>query len=192
MSNPVILEGYHDVRIAGCQNRPLWRFLLKSLASLFLILPAISVAAQTVEIVLVNGRNGSPVVGTSSHVNVWVGSERKEAIAIPTDDKGVARLGLTTDPGEVNIPGSKNAEPIVVEHPIVKYDEPLRINVPYALCRSDGSNYSWLRQEELSTRTVLDHGYASPNTCGKAAVSPEPGQVILFVRPLTWWEKLRQ
>ena len=188
-----MLSGYGEMRIPGCQNRPLLHFgILKSLVSLFLVLPGVSISAQTLEIVLVDGRNGRPIVGASSYVNAWVGTERKEAIAIPTDGKGVARLQLTLNPGEVNIPNSKNSGSIVVEHPIVKYDESLRINVPYVLCRSDGSNYSWLRSEEFSTKDILQHGYASPNTCGKATVSPQPGQVILFVRPLTWWEKLKQ
>jgi hypothetical protein len=132
------------------------------------------------------------MVGTSSYVNVWVGTERKEAIAVPTDGKGVARLQLTLNTGEVNIPNSKNSGSIVVDHPIVKYDESLRINTPYVLCGSEGSNYSWLRSENFSTKEILHHGYASPNTCGRVTVSPQPGQVILFVRPLTWWEKLKQ
>jgi|HubBroStandDraft_5_1064220.scaffolds.fasta_scaffold809871_1 hypothetical protein len=108
------------------------------------------------------------------------------------DGKGVARLQLTLDPGEVNVPNSKNSGSIVVEHPIVKYDESLRINAPYVLCGSDGSNYSWLRSEEFSAKEILEHGYASPNTCGKVTASPQPGQITLFVRPLTRWEKLKQ
>ena len=153
---------------------------------------SVSISAQTLEITLVDGRNGRPMLGASSYVNVWVGTERKEAIVIPTDGKGVARLQLTLNPGEVNIPNSKNSGSIVVEHPIVKYDESLRINAPYVFCGSEGSNYSWLRSESFSTQEILSHGYASPNTCGKVTISPQPGQVILFVRPLTLWEKLKQ
>jgi hypothetical protein len=132
------------------------------------------------------------MAGASSYVNVWVGTERKEAIAIPTDGKGVARLQLTLNTGEVNIPSSKNSGTIVVDHPIVKYDESFQINAPYVLCGSEGSGHSWLRSENFSTKEILHHGYVSPNTCGKVTVSPQPGQVILFVRPLTWWERLRQ
>src|SRR5258707_5336785 len=87
--------------------------------------------------------------GASSYVNVWVGTERKEAIAVPTDGKGVARLQLTLNTGEVNIPNSKNSGSIVVDHPIVKYDESFRINTPYVQCGSEGSNYSWLRSENF-------------------------------------------
>jgi hypothetical protein len=165
---------------------------LKLLTSLLLILHGVSFSAQTLEITLVNGRNGRPMVGASSHVNVWVGTAVKEAIVIRTDGKGVARLQLTLNASEVNIPDSVFGGSIVVDHPVVKYDESFRINAPYVLCESGGSNYSWLGWENFSTREILHHGYSSPNTCGKVTVSPQPGQLILFVRPLTWLEKLKQ
>ena len=138
------------------------------------------------------GIRTSTMVGTSSYVNVWVGTERKEAIAIPTNGNGVARLQLTLNTGEINIPNSsKDRGSIVADHPVVNYNESLRINTPYVLCGSGGPNYSWLRSENFSTKDILQHGYVSPNTCGKATVSLQPGQLILFVRPLTWWEKLK-
>jgi len=165
---------------------------LNLLVTVLLTIPAMSLAAQTLEIKLVNGRNGHPMVGASSYVNVWVGGERKEAIAIPMDDKGVARLQLTLNPKEVNIPNSTNTGSIVVDHPVVKYDESFRINAPYVLCEPGGGNFSWLELKNFSTKEVLDHGYASANTCGKLTISPHPGEVILFVRPLTFWEKLKQ
>lgn len=165
---------------------------LNVFVTVLLILPAMSLSAQTIEIKLVHGRTGHPMVGASSYVNVWVGGERKEAIAIPTDEKGVARLQLTMNPSEVNIPNSKNNGSIVVDHPVMKYDESFRINAPSVLCGPEGGRYSWLALKKFSTKQVLDHGYVSANSCGKAAASPQPGQVILFVRPLTFWEKMKQ
>lgn len=166
--------------------------LSKLLAALFLIVHGVAPVAQTLEIKLVDGRNGHPMVGASSYVNVWVGTERKAAIVVPTDGKGVARIQLTSNPREVNITSSTNSGSNVVDHPIVKYDESLQINVPYVLCGSGGSNYSWLGVLNFSTKDILSRGYVSPNTCGKGTLSPHPGQVVLFVKPLTWWEKLKQ
>ena len=166
--------------------------LLNLLVTVLLTMPAMSLGAQTLEIKLVDGRNGRPMVGASSYVNVWVGGERKEAIAIPTDDNGVARLQLTLNPNEVNVPNSTGHGTIVANHPVVKYDESFRINAPYVLCGSGEGNHSWLELKNFSTKEVLDHGYASVNTCGKVTASPQPGQVVLFVRPLTFWEKMKQ
>lgn len=165
---------------------------LNFLVTVLLILPAMSLSAQTIEIKLVDGKNGRPMVKKYSHVNVWVGTERKGAIVVPTDGKGVALIQLTSNTDEVNIPNSTSSWPNIVGHPIVKYDESLRINVPCVLCEPGGEHYSWLELKNFSTKEVLDHGYASANTCGKVSVSPQPGQVILFVRRLTWWEKLKQ
>jgi hypothetical protein len=178
-----MLIGYGEMRIS----------LLKLFVLFFGILHGgVSLFAQTLEVKLVDGRNGHPMVGKTSYVNIWVGNQRKEAISIPADGKGIARIQLTLNPGEVNIPSSKNSGSILVEHPIVMYDESFRINVPYASCASKESNFSWLKLENFSTKEVLSRGYVSPNTCGKSTDSTHPGQLILFVRPLTWWEKLKQ
>jgi len=166
--------------------------LLNLLVTVLMAMPAMSLAAQTLEIKLVDGRNGRPMVGTSAYVNVWVGGERKEAIAIPTDDNGVARLQLTLNPNDVNIPISTGHGTMVEKHPVVKYAESFKINVPYVLCGSGGGNHSPLELKNFSTKEVLDNGYASGNTCGKATASPQPGQVVLFVRPLTLMEKMKQ
>lgn len=165
---------------------------LNLLVTVLLTMPAMSLAAQTLEIKLVDGRNGRPMVGTSAYVNVWVGRERKEAIAIPTDDKGVARLQLTLNPSKENIPISTGHGTIVESHPVVKSDESFRVNAPYVLCGAEEGNRSWLDLKNFSTKEVLDNGYASANTCGKVTATPQPGQIILFVRPLTFWEKMKQ
>jgi hypothetical protein len=167
-------------------------FCFAFLATILMTLPAMPLSAQTIEIKLVDGRNGYPMVGGYSHVNIWVGRDRKEAIVIPTDGKGVARLQLTMNPSEVNIPNSTNNGSIVMDHPVMKYDESFRINAPYVLCEKEGGHYSWLEFKNFSTKEVLDHGFASVNTCGKVTVSPQPGEVVLFVRPLTFWEKMKQ
>jgi hypothetical protein len=166
------------------------RGFLNLLVPVLLTMPAMSLA-QTLEIKLVDGRNGRPMVGASAYVNVWVGRERKEAIAIPTDDKGIARLQLTLNPNEENIPISTGHGTIVESHPVVKYDESFRINAPYVLCGGEESR-SWLELKNFITKEVLEHGYASGNICGKVTATPQPGQVILFVRPLTFWEKMKQ
>jgi hypothetical protein len=145
--------------MAVYRNQPFLYFCVpKFLMSLFLILYGVSLSAQTLEITLVDGRNGHPMVGASSYVNVWVGTERKEAIAIPTNENGIARLQLTLNTSEINIPSSsKGRGSIVADHPVVNYNESLRINAPYVLCGSGESNYSWLRSENFSTKEILQH-----------------------------------
>lgn len=166
--------------------------IVTSLMPLHVLLCA-PLIAQQIEIKLVDGRNGRPMQGTASYVSVWVGTERKEAIVIPTEKDGTARLLLTLDASRANIPrASQDSGSIVVANPVAQYDESLRINIPYALCRSGGSNYSWLASQQFSTKQILQQGYVSPNTCGKISIQPRPGQIIIFARPLTWLEKWKE
>ena len=128
------------------------------------------------------------MAGKESHVNVWVGKERENAVVIGTAADGVARVELTRDSTEVNVPNFGGEGLLTVAKPVLEYAESFQINVPYAWCTPGGSAYSWLASKELSTRDLLQHGYVSPNTCGKASTPAEPGQVVLFVKPLTFWE----
>jgi hypothetical protein len=61
--------------------------------------------------------------------------------------------------------------------------------VPCQLLKPD---YSWLVIQTFSTRDVLQFGVVTENLCGKAKASPEPGELVIFVRPLTFWEKMKQ
>jgi hypothetical protein len=45
---------------------------------------------------------------------------------------------------------------------------------------------------DLSTSRVLHEGVTMTNTCGKPNAKAKPGEVIIFVRPLTFWEKLKE
>ena len=80
----------------------------------------------------------------------------------------------------------------VVTNPVVKYDDDLRINVPFVLCQTGGSNYSWLGIRRVSTKEVIQRGIVMPNDCSSITASLEPGQLVVFVRPLNWRETLKQ
>lgn len=162
------------------------RFLLL----LVLTTSATTVHAQMVTIKLVNGRNGYPI--SNSHVNVWVGTKSKEAIVIPTDKDGFARLRLTDNDAEVDLHMREHTGDNVALNPIVKFDETLRVNIPFVICYPHVRDYSWLSTTSIPTRQLLQQGIVWPNTCGKATASPEPGELIIFVRPLNWREKLKQ
>jgi hypothetical protein len=146
--------------------------------------------AQTIEIKLVNGRNGSPLPRTC--VNVWVGSERKQAMAIPTDENGVAKLRLTDKDSEVDVRRDwKVCGDFGVIDPVVKYNDSIRINVSYVLCQPHTPDYSWLSLTTFSMERLIQRGIVTPNSCGKATASPKSGEVVIFARPLSFWEKLK-
>lgn len=167
----------------------------KSLVGLFVLLIlgsyGTALRAQTIKIKLVNGRNGRPMVGKC--VNVWVGTERVDALSVPTDKQGIASLVLTHQGAEIN---TQNQWPACgmwgVDNPVLKYADKIRINAGYVLCQLHKPGFSWLAIMTFSTKEVLQSGIVTKNTCGKAKASPKPGEIILFVRPLNFWEKLRE
>jgi hypothetical protein len=169
----------------------LFRTVKLCVCFLFLAKSGLLVHAQEIRVKLVNGRTGAPIA--RSHVNVWVGNKRKAAVAIPANENGVATLRLTNKPDEVQVCGNSNAcgESGVI-NPVVEYDDLLKINVPYVLCEPHGTDYSWLALKTFSTQQVVQHGVVTSNTCGKETATPPPGELIIFVRPLNWREKLKE
>ena len=147
--------------------------------------------AQKIEIKLVNGRDGRPV--SHAGVNVWAGDQRKEAMVLLTDSEGVARLTLTNKESDVDVrhDPTQSGEHVVL-NPTVLYPESLRINVGFVLCQPRGADWSWLWIKAFDTRKVLDQGVVGENTCGDTTASPKPGTITLFVRPLHWWESLKE
>lgn len=154
-------------------------------------LSARGLLAQRIEIKLVNGRNGHPMADTC--LNVWVGTERVNALSIPTDNDGMAVLQLTEENSEINIRNRWapcGAEGVI--NPVLKYADTIKVNTGYVSCQPRTADYSWLALRGFSTKEILESGVVTANACGKAKASPKPGEVVLFARPLTWWEKLKQ
>src|SRR6266571_8635893 len=148
---------------------PCWS--LEPLVVLFIFLSAgwTGLYAQSIRIALVDGRTGRPMA--NSFVNTWVGTERKDAMSIPTDQDGVAGLFLTDKDSEVNTRSGDRG----VVHPVVKYADTIRIVAGYVVCQPHAPDYSWLATMEFSTKQIVHQGIVTANTCGKATASPQPG-----------------
>jgi hypothetical protein len=114
-------------------------------------------------------------------------------MVIPTDKDGIARLRLTDNVDEVDLHVlEKHIGDNVVIDPIVKYDENLWVNVPFVICYPHVRDYPWLAITNISSKQLLQQGIVWPNTCGKAVASPKPGELVIFVRPLNLWERMKQ
>lgn len=160
------------------------RFSVKSRRALFFAMLAFGllsrVNAQTVKIKLVNGRDGQPMA--NKWVDLGIG-HIVHMLTIPTDKDGVASFRLTNEDANVDTSSAK---------PVVKYSESFRVHAPFALCQPRGSDYSWLAVMKFATEEVLEHGVVKANTCSRMTATPVPGEVIIFVRPLSFWEKLKE
>ena len=125
-----------------------------------------SALPQSIAIKVLNGRNGRPM--PNANVNVWRTKDQIQATPLQTDQNGALSLHVEDR------------------------DADLRMQVGYASCQLSKPKYSWLFVATIPTREALERGIVTANLCGKATAQPQPGEVIVFVRPLTWWEQLNQ
>ena len=179
----------------GCKGR-IDFFTSPFVLSLSLLLLFVtSGRAQTIEVKIVNGRNGHPVADRCMYV--WVGDRSNPSsgplLETQTNKDGIISLRLTHEDGKTNGDGQRLACGLAGSiNPVAKYGDTISIRAGYVLCQPHTPDYSWLARADFSTEEILQHGIATANSCGSITASPKPGEVILFVRPLTWWEKLKQ
>jgi hypothetical protein len=191
------------------------------LVPLLFALCAVTLRAQTIRIELVNGKTGHPVTSIpwlAPHtLYVWLGRDSDLSLVLTTSKQGVAPLRFTRDDSEINVPDCngkraawdklsknenkndvkefnkkyKNCTNFLVKDPVVRFADSISIG-PIR-----GSNFEYVQcwagfPTSFSTEELLQHGVVTANDCGKATVSPQPGQLILFVRPPTQIEAARQ
>lgn len=148
--------------------------------------------AQTIQIKLVDGKTGRPVAGAC--VGAWMKAKMPHYVVLHTDKDGVAELRLTQNDNEVDISynlklGCGGTGAI---NPVLKYGDTVTTTTgDYPSCAFPESmpNARW-KDLDFSTSDVLDRGVVSANTCGKISALPQPGEVILFVRPRNFHEKV--
>lgn len=119
--------------------------------------------AQEIRIRVVDGRNGRAI--GDERVNVLFDAERSARL-VPTDRSGVAAVNLGND-----------------------HVETIRITSDYYTpCQPHPKDTPFL---SFAVTEVLQSGVASSNSCGKIEGSPKPGELIFFVRPRSFLERLR-
>ncbi|MBO0725691.1 MAG: hypothetical protein J2P52_08845 [Blastocatellia bacterium] len=151
--------------------------------------------AQTVKIKLVDGRNGRPMA--SIRICVWVGNKGNANsglwINTETDKTGSVDIRLTPEHVEDKNETGVICGGSVVINPVFEFGDTISISSYTMVCQRVVSNESsWLNRIHWSTEEALKHGVVTPNACGKATASPTPGELVFFVRPLTWLENLQQ
>lgn len=181
--------------VGGCNGprslnmRPHFRCVVPLLGVLGL---AITLRAQEVQINIkvLNGRNGQPVAKSCVFVQVWRNPREFSAEEAATDHKGVARIRLTYDDASVS-PGRKEAACFrgATVGAVLRYGNSVNIgpNRDKAVDCRPPTNKWGTRDYSYPLKLIVRRGIVLANTCGKAAATPVPGEVILFVKPVHWW-----
>jgi hypothetical protein len=151
--------------------------------------------AQTIQIKLVDGKTGRPVAGAC--VGAWIkDANNKMSLYIPADKDGTARLRLTQEDSDVDISYNQKlgCGGTGAVNPVLKYGDTLTTystgDHPSCAFPESIPKARW-KEIDFSTKEVLQHGVASAITCGKVMASPQPGEVILFVRSRNFHEKVQ-
>jgi hypothetical protein len=141
--------------------------------------------AAAIHVLLLNGNNGKPLE---------IGNTGNEG----------APLSLTIFPscGSGRIcffPGNRYTWGVNssghAELPVIDELQSLTVSRPtewFMYCQGTPDRYGALPQDpQFSVDEILRHGVVAPDSCNERLhIQPQPGQLIFFLRPLSWWEQL--
>jgi len=166
-------------------------FLILSFVCLF----RVAAHAQDISIKVLNGRNGKPI--TNECLNVWVGAlagphlvaaTNRDGVVVlrVSDDKLVAGAGCRGWPVQAAWPtGSERI--LVTGDYYVACQEYAKV-VPNAA----KPKFTGKIPPLYPIKEILESGISASNTCGKFRAKPKPGELIFFVKPRSFWGKMRQ
>jgi hypothetical protein len=139
--------------------------------------PVISAEPESsIHLLLLNGNTGKPMAGVSLFVNPDCGG----ACVFPDN-----RMGWTAnDAGEIEVPKLPNLHKLRLMKP----------NDHFTYCQqSENDDVRAINPDSFAVDDILRTGVIAPNTCNRhLGLAPHPGQLIFFLRPLTWWEELKK
>jgi hypothetical protein len=153
-----------------------------------LLFCAVHMLAQqptTIHVLLLNGNNGKPLdIGN----NGKSGAPLSLVISPNCGSAGICffpdkRYGWGVDGGgHLELPIIPKLQSVVISRPTSQL----------MYCQGTPDKYGALdRDPEFSVDEILRHGIVAPNTCDTHLnIKPQPGQLIFFLRPLSWWEQL--
>lgn len=149
--------------------------------------PARGPRADTkVTILLLNGKNGRPMKRTLLNITVfprmpkhnppgpaWAGWQGARALYPKTDRNGEATIHAPRNGAVEAFAGGYDVgcRPPFPNSEYPKYPRP-----------GDVALYPVAR--------ILSRGTVSENSCGKGHAVPVPGRLVIFARPMTFWERM--
>jgi hypothetical protein len=158
--------------------------------------------AQEIDIRVLNGRNGKPV--TNECLNISLGSWHGGDLIAPTNKDGVVVLHfannqVTADPV---LPHTCNGTAVLGPKTGPEGMDAITLSGDYYVaCQEHGKIIPGepatpnLLKEVMPSypiRKILDSGLNAANTCGKIRVEAKPGELIFYVKPRSFSERMRQ
>jgi hypothetical protein len=134
-----------------------------------------AVTAQQITIKLVDGRNGRAL--KNQVVAVWRG---EKSVGMPTQTLLTNTNGIAFVPvPDTETSFTAGGESLMDCRMRLKYN-----------WKGDLDDHTTFKEDVYRFSDVLSHGIVAANKCGKAVAQPVAGQLVLFVRPPHWWERV--
>ena len=141
--------------------------MLRAITLIFIAMSSGLLSGQTIHVRLLDGRTAKPVQDV--YITAYGKGWDQDKLPVQTESNG-----FTVEVG--------TSQTIYVL--IAKLDHQPKEWSDYAICQPNHDD-AFIPQ----VAAILKTGVVSKNTCGKETVLPAPGDLILFVRPLHWWER---
>lgn len=175
---------------------PSWAFV----GCFVVVLLAARAYTQDIRVRVLNARSAKPI--NNECLNVWVGPPHGEGLLVPTNSDGIAVLHITgnevkADEGSAS---ACNGNAVVGPRPLPSGTDAVTVfGANYVDCQeyakvTPGQTVKELlnRAPSYSIKKILESGISASNRCGKARAQARPGELVIFERPPTFWERIRQ
>ena len=158
-----------------------------------------SLYGQEIHIRVLNARNGKSI--TNECLNVWFGHDSRGAsLLAPTNNEGVVVLHFADNTVTAgSVPGAACEKGLAINAmPVPNGPDAIVVTGGYYVaCQKYEEVRSGDRLERLippfyPIREILESGVSAANTCGKFQAQAKPGELIFFVRPPTFLERMRE
>jgi len=123
---------------------------------------------KSVTIRLLDSRNGKPMV--ANVVEIWVDKDRSHVITTHTGPDGVASATIPNGTSEISIYAQQDG---------------------WYLYRCDLTKDTSKPAPVYSLDQIMRSGVVAANRCNRRTAPTQPGEIALFVRPQSLWEKMK-
>jgi hypothetical protein len=127
---------------------------------------SLPVAAQTLTIRLLNGKTGKPIY--DENVTVRWGKDSINETVVSIDKNGIGTFDVLKGQTEFSLEGG-----------------PKRGNEPYRIAYLDCNEPMY---GKVQVKEAVDTGYVPKNRCSSRTFNLEPGEVVFWGLPKSWWQ----
>ena len=152
-----------------------------------------TVHAEDIRIRVLNGRNGKPV--TNECLNVWMPSSMGAHIVAGTNKEGVVVLHLAANEFATDIACAdwpiRSSRPSGADAITLLSDSHVACQEYGKIAPGEPQIDPLTRVPSYPIRKILESGISAANTCGKFRAEAKPGELVFYVRPLSFLERWR-